>query len=170
MATSYNGYPAITSSSGCKKWSLPVGKGPARHVYLAPGSPGFILAHLAVWFDRHIENLNDPQEQWDDWGWAYRNTRGSSTLSNHASGTALDLNATKHPLSKRGTFAKWQYVKMRAKLWRTYRGCIRWGADYTNRADEMHFEINRPRHEVIAVAAKLRKTKIGRELKEMNNA
>jgi hypothetical protein len=78
----------------------------------------------------------------DDWGYAYRAIRGqedAGNLSNHASGTAVDLNATKHPLGKRNTFTDEQEVKIRA-LAAKY-GC-RWGGDYKNRADEMHFEIN----------------------------
>ena len=167
MATSYNGYPAIKDSSECKKWRIPVGKGPERHLILAPYSPGFVLAHFAAWFDKKIEDINE-ERTWDDWGWAYRNTRGANSLSNHASGTAIDLNATRHPLGQRGTFSRWQATKIRWKLRVRYRGCIRWGGDYKSRADEMHFEINRPRKDVARLATKLRRTKRGKKIKEMN--
>lgn len=78
----------------------------------------------------------------DDWGYAYRAIRGqedAGNLSNHASGTAVDLNATKHPLGKRNTFTDEQEIKIQA-LAAKYG--LRWGGDYKNRADEMHFEIN----------------------------
>lgn len=78
----------------------------------------------------------------DDWGYAYRAIRGqedAGNLSNHASATAVDLNARHHPLGKRGTFTDEQVAKIRA-LAAKYG--LRWGGDYKNRADEMHFEIN----------------------------
>jgi hypothetical protein len=59
-------------------------------------------------------------------------------LSNHSSGTAIDLNATKHPLTYRDTFSPEDTIKCRA-LAAKY-GC-KWGGDW-KRADEMHFEIN----------------------------
>lgn len=167
MATSQNGYPAITSSTGCKKWMLDL-RGESRHLVIAPGAPGFLLAHFALWFHDTIEPLN--QGQWDEWGWAYRDIRGATSLSNHASGTAIDLNAVKHPLGAQWTFkGAWRYAKIRAKLRTTYRGCIRWGGDYSGRVDEMHFEINKPRAKVEKVAARLRKTKRGRRIREASN-
>ena len=60
-------------------------------------------------------------------------------LSNHASGTAIDLNATKHALGKIGTFPAEKVPMIRA-LARKYG--LFWGGDYQNRKDEMHFEIN----------------------------
>jgi hypothetical protein len=66
--------------------------------------------------------------------------RGSTDkLSNHASGTAVDLNARLHPLGKRGTFPAEKVPMIRA-LAKKYG--LFWGGDYKNRADEQHFEIN----------------------------
>jgi hypothetical protein len=59
-------------------------------------------------------------------------------LSNHSSGTAIDLNASKHPLGKAGTFPA-EKVPMIQALAKKY-GLV-WGGDYRNRKDEMHFEI-----------------------------
>jgi hypothetical protein len=59
-------------------------------------------------------------------------------LSNHSSGTAIDLNATKHPLGKAGTFPL-EKVAMIQALAKKYG--LRWGGDYRGRKDEMHFEI-----------------------------
>lgn len=137
MATSQNGYTA-NDPSRTKVWEIP---GTDRRVRLRTGSPGALLVHLAAWFDKNIEDID--AGQLDDWGYAERPIRGSTTeLSNHASGTALDLNATRHPLGVRGTFTAAQAAKIRAQLLR-YDGCIRWGGDYSRRADEMHFEIVR---------------------------
>jgi hypothetical protein len=60
-------------------------------------------------------------------------------LSNHSSGTALDLNASKHPLGKAGTFPL-EKVPMIQALAKKYG--LTWGGDYRGRKDEMHFEIH----------------------------
>jgi len=96
-----------------------------------------LLVGLATEFHKLIEPIDEGSL--DDWGYCYREIRGSSTnLSNHSSGTAIDLNSTKHPLGKAGTFPLEKVPMIRA-LAKKY-GCI-WGGDYRNRKDEMHFEI-----------------------------
>jgi hypothetical protein len=71
------------------------------------------------------------------WGYAYRNVTGYSTLSYHAFGLAIDLNAPAHPLGVRGTFSYRQRLKINA-LCKKYG--LRWGGNYSGRKDEMHFE------------------------------
>lgn len=151
MVTSQNGYSA-NDESLIKTWLIP---GTTRKIRLRADDCGFLLTHFAAWFDKAIETIDNDGEL-DDWGYAERTVRGSATtLSNHASGTAIDLNAPEHPLGVRGTFTETQEAMVRAQL-RVYEGCIRWGGDYANRADEMHWEINRPYDEVARVARKLR--------------
>lgn len=150
MTRSQNGYIA-NSPVLIQTWTIP---GTDRKVRLKRGAAGEVLTHFAAWFHTNIEPID--RGQLDDWGYAERNVRGSDTVvSNHASGTALDLNATKHPLGKRGTFTRDQAAAIRAQL-KNYDGCIRWGGDYQNRPDEMHFEINKPLAEVSVVARQLR--------------
>jgi len=103
---------------------------------LRPGPAGDLLAWVARQFHALVEPLNWP----GCWGYAYRDIRGSTGLSNHASGTAVDLNAPKHPLSVRNTFTAAQVSAIRGILAKTG-GCVRWGGDYVGRVDEMHFEI-----------------------------
>lgn len=135
MATSQNGYTA-NDPSLTQSWKIP---GTARAVRLRKGSPGNLLVLWAAWFDKNVEDIE--AGQLDDWGYAERPIRGSTTtLSNHASGTAIDLNSTKHPLAAVGTFTAAQASKIRSQL-KAYGGCIRWGGDYAGRKDEMHFEI-----------------------------
>lgn len=135
MATSQNGYTA-NDQSRTQVWTIP---GTSRTVRLRKGSPGELLTLWAAWFDKNVEDVEGGV--FDDWGYAERPIRGSTTtLSNHASGTALDLNATRHVLGKRDTFTAAQTKAIRDHL-KTFDGCIRWGGDYQNRADEMHFEI-----------------------------
>lgn len=135
MPVSENGYRA-NDRSVITTYTIP---GTTRRVSLREGAPGELLVHWAAWFNDHIENVGAGQV--DDWGYAERTIRGSSTtLSNHASGTAIDLNATKHPLGRQGTFTTSQTLRIRNALTK-YEGCIRWGGDYHGRKDEMHFEI-----------------------------
>jgi len=104
-----------------------------------------LLIGLAAEFHETIEPID--KGTLDDWGYAFRMIRGSTdSLSNHSSGTAVDLNADAHPLGKRDTFTKEQTVIIR-QIAAKY-GC-KWGGDYKNRADEMHFEINLTPKEVI---------------------
>lgn len=98
---------------------------------------GIILAAFAAEFHQKVEPIDEGVL--DDWGYAYRPVRGQTTgLSNHASGTAIDLNATQHPLGKEGTFTIQQRVMLQ-QLIKKYG--LRWGGMYVNRKDEMHVEI-----------------------------
>jgi hypothetical protein len=99
------------------------------------------VAPLLVGFAAEFHRLIEPIDEGtlDDWGYCFRQVRGSTdNLSNHSSGTAIDLNATQHPLGKVGTFPIEKVPMIRA-LAKKY-GLI-WGGDYRNRKDEMHFEI-----------------------------
>lgn len=165
MATSQNGWPALDSGSPkLHKWVVP---GTNRHFVLRNGSAGFLLCHFILWYHEKVHKLNEAGSVWDEWAYAYRPVRGSvSNLSNHSSGTAVDLNATKYPL---GTMlmAAWRKVKIRARL-KFYAGTIRWGGDYSGRKDEMHFEINKPMARCERRARRLMKTKRGKRILKAN--
>lgn len=98
-----------------------------------------IFTHLANRFHNEVQNLVWP----GCWGWADRSVRGSTDISNHASGTAIDLCAPLHPL---GTDPAANYTPAQIaaihNIVAFYEGVIRWGGDYTGRKDGMHFEIN----------------------------
>jgi hypothetical protein len=117
------------------------------------------VAPLLVGFAAEFHELIEPIDEGtlDDWGYAFRDVRGSTTtLSNHSSGTAIDLNATQHPLGKVGTFPIEKVPMIRA-LAKKY-GLI-WGGDYRNRKDEMHFEIALTPAKAAALIEKLGKSK-----------
>jgi hypothetical protein len=135
MLKSYNGYPASKDPDEIKIKSYPV-KGTDRKLKCAE-SVGPLLAAFAAEFHTLIEPIDEGT--YDDWGYAFRNVRGSTDrLSCHSSGSAVDLNATKHPLGKVGTFAPEKVPMIRA-LAKKYG--LKWGGDYKGRADEMHFEV-----------------------------
>ena len=135
MKTSYNGYPASKDPAEIKIKSYPV-KGTDRKLRCAE-SVGPLLAAFAAEFHELIEPIDNGGL--DDWGYAFRMVRGTTDkLSNHSSGTAIDLNATRHALGKVGTFPAEKVPMIRA-LAKKYG--LKWGGDYVNRKDEMHFEV-----------------------------
>lgn len=135
MQTSYNGYPASKDPAEIKIKSYQI-KGTALKLRCAE-SVGPLLAAFASEFHELIEPLD--QGALDDWGYCYRMVRGTTDkMSNHSSGTAIDLNASKHPLAKIGTFPAEKVPMIRA-LAKKYG--LKWGGDYKSRADEMHFEV-----------------------------
>ena len=151
METSYNGYPASKDPEAIKIKSYPV-KGTDRKLRCAE-SVGPLLAAFAAEFHELIEPIDEGT--FDDWAYAYRMVRGNPTkLSCHSSGTAIDLNATKHPLGKVGTFPAEKVPMIRA-LAKKYG--LKWGGDYRNRKDEMHFEIELSEAKVAALIGSLNK-------------
>jgi hypothetical protein len=163
---SQNGWPVL-STDDCRKWLMP---GVPRHFLLAHGAPGFVLMHLALWFHESIERLD--LGTWDEWGHANRTIRGATSISNHASGTALDLNATRHPLGvdTDSTFTWPQIAKIRQRLGGGYRDVIRWGGDYEHRPDAMHFEINAPKRDVLQLAYDLADSPRGKRVLRVNRS
>jgi len=147
MAKSQNGWSA-NDRSVIASYSLPGGK-----VSLRKGDVSVILLHAANRWHNEVGKLEWP----GIWGYAERPIRGSTTtLSNHASGTAIDCNAPKHPLgvSINKCFTPNQIKALRS-LVKYYEGVIRWGGEYS-RPDGMHLEINKGASEVKRIADKIR--------------
>ena len=133
---SSNGWPASKDPAviGVKSYPVP---GTGIKIRVAEKVAPLLVA-LCADFHKLVEPINEGSL--DDWGYAFRPIRGQTeTLSNHSSATAVDLNSNSHPLGKRETFTMEQETTVR-QIAAKY-GC-RWGGDYKNRADEMHFEIN----------------------------
>ena len=132
-AISYNGWPASkeVESIRIKSYAIKGSKVKLRCAYFA--AP--LLVAFAEQFNELIEPIDDGK---DDWGYCYRDVRNvPGKLSNHASGSAIDLNATRHPLGKAGTFPA-EKVPMLLALTKKY--SLIWGGTWT-RKDEMHFEV-----------------------------
>jgi len=144
MATprSQNGWPVLDESPPR------VNVVPGVDLTIRPGDVAWLLVRVARWVHANVEPLNTPVVEGgkllktDDWGWAKRNVRGSSTTySNHASATAVDLNATQHPRGVKRTWTAAEVAKIDRHL-AEYDGAVRWGEHYTSTVDGMHFEIN----------------------------
>lgn len=145
MAVSQNGWPVDPART---YRTVP---GTGVRVTVANGPAGDVLVWVLSEFDRRVEDLDMGA---DDWGYANRPIRGSTTTSNHASATAVDANATRHPLGAVGTFNGGQVAEIH-RILSEVDNVVRWGGDYSGRRDEMHFEINAPYTRVAAVAARL---------------
>lgn len=144
MSTSQNGWAAVESSTGLIPLRWVTGR-------VVPGDVHAILDRLAARFDAEVESIDKASS----WGWAHRPVRGAVALSNHASGTAVDFNAPRHPLGRSGTFSPAQIRALRPIL-AELAPVVRWGGDYPGRKDEMHFEIVGTPTQVAAVASRLR--------------
>lgn len=145
---SQNGWLVVTNKQLNNNNFPGTGANPAPGVLI--GGVATVLHYVGQQFDDRVEPLTDG---WC-WGYANRNVIGGSDISNHASGTAIDLNAPKHPLGKSGTFSAAQVEAIRQIL-AECGGVVRWGGDYSGRKDEMHFEIIADARTVAEVALRL---------------
>lgn len=139
VATTQNLWQALPGDS--KKlhiWNIPTKHGNVR-IKMRNGSVGFILAWCVLRWAELLEPVKG--KILDDWGYAYRPVRGATSgLSNHASGTAVDVNATRWPLGTRNMSA-WKRARV-ALVIRPVRGVVTWGGVW-RRPDQMHLEITK---------------------------
>jgi len=148
MQTSYNGWPASKDQAEIGIKAYKVENTNLKLRCAEKVEP--LLLNFAKEFNELIEPLEGGAI--DDWGYCYRDVRNvPGKLSNHSSGTAIDLNASKHPLGKVGTFdaAKVPMIRALAKKYG-----LTWGGDWA-RKDEMHFEIALSPEKVRALITKL---------------
>jgi hypothetical protein len=146
---SSNGWPASQDRAeiGIKSYTVPGTKTKLACAELA--------APLLIGFCAEFHKLIEPIDEGalDDWGYCFRMVRGTTAkLSNHSSGTAIDLNAPKHALGKVGTFPAEKVPMIRAL---SAKYGLKWGGDYVNRKDEMHWEINLAPAKAAALIIKL---------------
>jgi hypothetical protein len=100
-----------------------------------------LLAYVALRFDKEVSPLkqgNKPGFQ-DDGGYSYRKIGDGPKWSNHASGTAIDLNWQKFPMFKR-KMTKKQVAACEAIV-ADCEVLVRWGGHYKTAVDQMHFEV-----------------------------
>lgn len=147
MATSQNGLTASSDRAaiGVKTFAVP-GRPDVLIPLRADIAP--LLLEFARWWDVGVESLLVP----GCWGYAYRTIRGQDTgLSNHASGSAMDLNAPAHALGAVGTVGEHraQIIEKAHSLG------LRWGGEYTGRKDEMHVELAVPLAEALDLVQRL---------------
>lgn len=148
MSTSQNGW-SVVDKAACDQ-------GPFLGVKFPNGIRKGPVASIAVWQMRRYEATVEPIRTSGCWGWDVKKIEGSATYSNHASGTAWDINAPEHPMGSAvsHSFSTAEIAACRA-IERASGGVLRWGGSYTGRPDGMHWEINRSQSAVNAFADKI---------------
>ena len=158
MAISLNGWQALPNSSDPRlKWQ-PI-PGTSRKVLVRRMTGPLFGAFCADWHALMPARLNLDKGPVD--GWEYRDARTTPRLSNHASGTAVDLRYDVLLADQQRHMTDWERGIMEDLL-DTYtledgRRIFRWGG-YWTAVDEMHTEIapGMTRADVKAVIKRLR--------------
>jgi hypothetical protein len=133
MLTSQNGWPVSTDKSGIANFDVP---GTTRHFSVSPK-----VAQILINFAAELHKI-EPIDvgTYDDWGWNPAKIPMSKDYSNHASGTAIDVNATKH--GWKAVRSGYTPVQEKAIDALCTKYGIRWGWRYKfGFKDPMHFEI-----------------------------
>lgn len=116
------------------------------------GDVAAILGYVAAHIHATVEHL---VVGWC-WGYEWRQNRNDpSSLSSHAAGVSIDVNAPNHPNGAFNTFTPAQVTEIR-RILRRAGSVVAWGRDWSVVKDEMHFEISGSQTQVRAAAAKLR--------------
>ena len=158
MGYSQSGYPDIADYGDARLVSNPTVPGTNVKILggLLKGDVATILLDVARRYNTEVEPLVQSK---GCWGFQPEHNNYVSN-SNHESATAMDLNATEHPIGTdpSSNFTAAQIAAAR-KLRDSYGGVVRWGGDYTGRKDGMHWEINDGLYgspQVAELAAKIR--------------
>lgn len=147
MPTSQNGWPVVDQAAVTDRAILGV---EFPNGWLR-GDVDTVFTYLIGRLHREVEPMLSP----GCWGWFVKAIEGGTSISNHASGTAIDYNAPAHPMGVRNTYSAADRARIRAIL-AELDGVVRWGGDYVGRPDDMHFEIIKGRAAVAAAAAKIK--------------
>lgn len=164
---SYNGWPANSDPNAIgidTQWGKKVGA-PA---FGSGGYPGGVksgdVSTLFVYLVNSLQPIepmmkgSNGENGYGCWGYSYRaNVNNPSSLSCHASGTAIDYNAPKHPNGTStgpnggGGWTGSQYNAIKSILNGPLQGAISW----LTGNDPMHFEIQGSASKIASVAASL---------------
>lgn len=135
---SQNGWPASADRNAIAVKNFLV-DGANQHFAIATGAAPVLCAFLAE-YNKLVTPINATGTVYDDWGYGVGDNRGIGAMdSNHASGTAVDVNSTKH--IQGGTVSG--YTPPQEKIIQTLvlKYGLRWGFNYHQNKDPMHFEI-----------------------------
>lgn len=139
MPYSLNGWPVIASQSSPL---LRVGTIPGTRIRIRAhrdALPALLAVAAAVNEEVAPLRLGNTTTSQDEAGYTYRVARGSSSWSNHASGTAVDLNWKRRPALVRRMSARERAAAER--IARRVAPVIAWGGKWRTKPDEMHWEI-----------------------------
>ena len=153
MTTSLNGWPVPPKAT--RIFNIP---GTKRRVTLEP-TAGRLLVALAADYHKTVRPID--VGPWDEGGYNDRDARNApGKKSNHASGTAIDINWSEEGAQNsswgKKFFAQAKSIAAIAALKRRYGSCVAWGGDWRAK-DFMHWEIKPgvDRQKVLALCQKL---------------
>lgn len=137
MPNSQNGWPVVGPDKIDRR---PINGHNYPNGFLA-GDVYRAFTWLFTQLDQRVESVNEGSPP-DEWGYYVKNIEGSNTISNHASGTAGDYNASQHGMggSAHAGYTETQVTEIHSILVEAD-GIFRWGGDFSGRKDPMHFEI-----------------------------
>lgn len=124
MATSINGWPVLQpTSTRLVTKTIP---GTTRKIKLRGDVAPLFLA-LAADYHKKIAPIDTGT--FDDWGYAYREANAADAWSDHSSGTAMDLNATKEGRMGTGPYSWWNSFNraLKARTLKAKYGLFIWG-------------------------------------------
>lgn len=151
MASSQNGWPVATRGQQDERPLIRDIRVPNG---VLAGDVAVVFRWLARQYDKRVERLKVGQ----CWGWFVKVIEGGSSISNHASGTAVDFNAPDNPMgtgTTRRSLTQGQ-IDTCHDIERESGGVLRWGGDFS-RNDPMHWEIIGTRAQVKVFADKIRR-------------
>jgi len=164
---SYNGWPANSDPNAIgidTNWGAKVGAPAFGSGGYAGGMKSGDVSTLFVYLVNRLHNEVEPMMNqsggngYGCWGYSYRaNVNNPSSLSCHASGTAIDYNAPKHPNGTStgsnggGGWTGSQYNQIQAIL----QGPLQGGISWLTSNDPMHFEIQGSASKIASIAASL---------------
>lgn len=150
---SQNGWPSSTDRNAIKVKNFAI-NGANQHFAMATDAAP-VLAAFAAEFNKSVVPINAPGTVYDDWGYGCGDSRGiDAMLSNHASGTAIDVNATKH--IQGGVVSGYTPAQEKVIQALVLKYGLRWGFNYHTNKDPMHFEIVETQAQVKARIAKMK--------------
>jgi hypothetical protein len=139
MTTSLNGWKVIKPGRpGLVTREVP---GTGVRLTLNKDAAGLLLYVSArVHNEVHSISANNKGGQ-DDAGYTYREARFADKFSNHASGTAVDLNWRRWPMLGKARSMNSKEQVASAKIAEDVKEVIVWGGNWKSIKDEMHWEI-----------------------------
>lgn len=142
MKTSLNRWPVIEPGTGglLVTRAVPGTRGKVRLTLHKDAAPVLLWVAARVHAEVRSLSANNKNGQ-DDGGYNYRQARNANGFSNHASGTAIDLNWRTWPmLGRRRSMNVKEQAAARA-IARDAAPVVAWGGNWISMVDEMHWEI-----------------------------
>lgn len=123
----------VDPTPSLETWPWPGGSGSAT---TRAGDATTVLRYLAHVYNAEVEPIKEPVL--DDWSYNKRRITGGTSWSEHAAGTALDINATDHPYK---TTAEQNFTAADLRAVERILGHLEGAVEWLRGWDPMHFQL-----------------------------